>query len=122
MQEKVASLVRYLRGLAVRRPVAPPRTLLQPRDAHQCVRLVQAFARSDDTDTLTTRLVSAYHSFPPSEADMRHLSLLQQEWQGTGGMHEFCVVQVYGAATCALSEGGGGGGTRRKRTSRARSA
>ena len=81
MQEKVASLVRYLRGLAVRRPVAPPRTLLQPRDAHQCVRLVQAFARSDDTDTLTTRLVSAYHSFPPSEADMRHLSLLQQEWQ-----------------------------------------
>ena len=32
MQEKVASLVRYLRGLAVRRPVAPPRTLLQPRD------------------------------------------------------------------------------------------
>ena len=101
-------LLWLLRRLRLVPPPPPPlRTRMDPHTVDECVALVRTFAQTphDDADVLASRMVEAFRHLPPLEETMRHLSMLQQEWEGVGDMHEFCVLQVYGAATCAVAEG-----------------
>jgi hypothetical protein len=68
------------------------------RTADEAVALVARFERGDGTDGLAQRLEAAMRRFPPEEADMRRLSLLQQRHAGAHDQREFCVTLLYAIA------------------------
>ena len=79
--------------------------LVDATSARDCTRLVATLSRPrDDADAVAERLLRVFTRFPPTEAQMRKLSLAQQALCGTGGVAEFCVVTVYHTATLALCE------------------
>ena len=77
-------------------------TLLDAADVAAVVELVRRCAADDDADAFCERLFRLHRRFPPTEAQMRRLSVWQQQLEGTGGAEEYCVATVYGIATVAL--------------------
>lgn len=73
-------------------------TLLDVATAEDAVALLRAMERGDGTEDMADRLSSAYARFPPKEGMLERLSLLQQQLQGEGGVHEYSVTFVYAIA------------------------
>lgn len=79
-------------------------TLLDITCATDAVELVRRVGTGDATaDVLAERLEVIFLAFPPNEITMRRLSLLQQEYQGTGGTEEFAISTVFSVAMTALT-------------------
>ena len=79
----------------------PPHVMLDPWSVSEARRLVRLLTASDprmDADTLSSRLERLFQTFPPTEATLRRLSVMQQAVAGTGGEDEFCVVMVFAIA------------------------
>ena len=96
---------RRLPAWPARTPRRPPRTLLDAGDAAAVVRLVRALDRGDGTDALADRLARLYAAFPPDEALLARLSLLQQAHAGAGTVEDFCATTAYALATGAVLQG-----------------
>ena len=77
------------------------RVAVDPACAADAVRLVRLAAAGEtelSTDALAGKLERLLRAFPPTEATLQRLSLLQQSLSGTGGEEEFCVVLLLAVA------------------------
>ena len=65
-------------------------------DKNAVQELVERVAQAnDDVDAIADKLLKLFIRFPPSEVQMRRLSMMQQDLVNTGGRQEFCLVTVY---------------------------
>lgn len=81
------------------------KTIIDVATSEDAVDLLQKVSsRDDDTGSIAEKLVRIFTAFPPSEMNMRALSLLQQRFACTGGIEEFATSTVYAAATIAVAE------------------
>ena len=72
----------------------------------ELIGLVQRLSSGgSDTDALASRLLRLYRTFPPTERHMQALSMLQQEYAGTGGLEEFVATTVCGVAMISFARG-----------------
>ena len=79
------------------------RTCLDVEDGTDAVALVRRLTGTrSDASELADRLDRLYRRFPPNEAMMRRLSMLQQRVRGRGDEEEFCVVTIFIVASLVL--------------------
>lgn len=80
------------------------RTLLDITNVQDAERLVRLFGGYHyGGDEIADSLYGVYSAFPPDEHTMRRLSLLYQEYMGTGGVEEYAVTLLYGVTTDVLN-------------------
>jgi hypothetical protein len=97
-----------------RRPTA--RTLLTVRNASDAIALVRSQEREQiNAEDLCDRIHRLFRAFPPSEIDMRYLSILQQQHTESGGIANFCTLTLFVVASEVLLIGGLPPVTRAKR-------
>lgn len=87
------------------RVVPAPMVLLDAGTAQAVEGLLVRLDRGGGTDALAERLYGLFELFPPEEALLQRLSLLQQRVAGTGGRVEFCATTAYMAAMAAVAQG-----------------
>ena len=58
-----------------------------------------------DTDAMCDRIVSTYRRAPFEDCELQRLSLLQQEYSGTGGAEEYATTTLWVLALQSIMEG-----------------
>lgn len=94
-----------IRRLVRRRWRSPKRTLVDAPDVKSVVDLVRRLDRGEGADALADSMERLLRAFPPDEATMQRLSVLQQRHEGEGGAREYSVMCMYAVANEVVSSG-----------------
>lgn len=84
------------------------KTVVDVYNEHEALKLVTMLSRDDDDmDVLADRMFRILMSFPPSERQLRSVSLRQQSLQGSGNAHEFAITLVCSISMLVVCDNGG---------------
>lgn len=99
------SLLPYIPRSLMKRTNLNIRMCIDCYTAEDSLFMLDLAARNNkSTDDIMSILVRIYRRFPPREGSLRHLSMLQQSLEGSGGPNEFAVCTIFAAMTMALCD------------------
>ena len=81
------------------------RTIIDIKTINDAKRLMKIIVKNEESvDIIIQKFVKLYELFIPLEKYMRYLSIMQQEYEGTGGEEEYIITTIYGASIIAINK------------------